>query len=256
MLIKSGASLSRDVNNNYNGTGNCIVSTPPTQDIWTWIFSSNNGQGDIAIGAADTTVVHSLYWQLSARSRVGSSSLIIDGQLINPGQKIELRIPARGGVNGILTFENSIFEVHGVLINTAVNYTTIVLNIISSNVTVGVIKAMFNASNQVAGQGAIFNVLGHTTQADPRSNVVNGMCVYQPPLSVFDQYEGVFIGDMQLILTPNSNWKQCVVESAKTGSTYDEHLIFGSDFRIVFEYARSSRVALCCSLMIPQISIE
>jgi hypothetical protein len=36
------------------------------------------------------------------------------------------------------------------------------------------------------------------------------------------QDNGVFMGDMQMILIPNSNWKQSVVESAKRGTTNDQ----------------------------------
>ena len=141
----------------------------------------------------------------------------------------QLRVPARSGVAGLVTFENALFKMSTFIIDNT-DYKTLVLDI-DGNVTVATIKAMFNANNQQVGQGAIHSISGLIySQADPRSNIVNGMCVYQPPLSVFDQDEGVFIGDMQLILTPNSNWKQCVVESAKTGSTYDEDLVFGSDF--------------------------
>ena len=214
MLSKSGDRLGLDANDNYNGTGNCSVTTPPTQGNWSWIFTRANGEGNIAYNSADTVVVRSMYWRLPPGSKNGSSSLIIDGNLLNNGQELQLRVPARDGVDGLVTFEEALYKISTYLIDNT-DSTTLVLNI-EGNVTVATIKAMFNANNQQVGQGAIHSVLGSIAQADPRSNTVNGMCVYQPPLSLFDQDNGVFIGDMQMILTPNSNWKQAIVESSCT----------------------------------------
>jgi hypothetical protein len=201
VLSKSGASLGLDANGNYNGTGNCVVSTTPSNNgNWSWIFSRASGEGNIAYNADDATIIRSMYWRLPPGSKNGTSSLIIDGNLIKNGMTFELRVPARAGVDGLVTFENALFKMSTFIIDNT-DYTTLVLDV-DGNVTVATIKAMFNTNNQQVGQGAIHSISGLIySQADPRSNIVNGMCVYQPPLSVFDQDEGVFIGDMQLILT-------------------------------------------------------
>jgi len=74
--------------------------------------------------------------------------------------------------------------------------------------------------------GAIVRVVRNGSdlyiQADPRSNVVNNMVFYQPPLAVFSQGAGKFYGDMQFQFTPNSNWAKSAIESAKVGWYGDE----------------------------------
>ena len=227
----AGTMLGRDANGNYLSTGNCIVTTTPTSGNWSWLYSQYEGVGDLAFGSADTVVVKSLKWQFPAGSKTGTSVNVIKGTCINTGHRLYLRMPARDETAGIETFQSSIYVMAGDVSGANDDFVTIVLNIVGSGVTIGVIKAMFNISNTNVGQGAIQEVeFGPYTQANPRSNVVNGMCVYQPPLSLFDQDNGVFIGDMSLILTPNSNWKQSIVESSVTASRYDQDVVHGRDF--------------------------
>ena len=68
------------------------------------------------------------------------------------------------------------------------------------------------------------------TQADPRSNVVNNVIVYQPPLSLFKCDDpSIFFGDMSIQLTPNSNWKKAAVECSN-GEYYNGDIEHGTDY--------------------------
>jgi hypothetical protein len=80
------------------------------------------------------------------------------------------------------------------------------------------------------------------SQGDPRSNVVNNMVMWQPPLTIFDQDvdRSVFVGDMSIILTPNSNYKVNCVESSK--GRYDEEIQHSVDFAFGF---KSIRLYIC-----------
>ena len=231
ILSMAGTMLGRDTNGNYLSSGNCIVTTPPTSGNWSWLYSQNNGAGELAHDIADTTIVKSLKWQFPAGSKNGTSPNIINAKCMSVGHRLYLQMPARNSVNGIVTFEAGMYTIAGDVSGDNDNFVTTVINIVGSTVTIAVIKAMFNVSNTSVGQGAIKEVsFGPYTQPSPRSNVVNGMCVYQPPLSLFDQDNGVFIGDMSMILTPNSNWKQSIVESSVPGTRYDQDIVHGTNF--------------------------
>ena len=90
-----------------------------------------------------------------------------------------------------------------------------------------------NYDNGNGPAGAIVRVVRNGSdlyvQADPRSNVVNNMVFYQPPLAVFSQGAGKFYGDMQFQFTPNSNWAKSAIESAKVG-WYGEEPQHGVDY--------------------------
>jgi hypothetical protein len=53
-------------------------------------------------------------------------------------------------------------------------------------------------------------------QADPRSNTVNNVVAYQPPISFFrtKDHKSLF-GNMEITLNPNQNWRQAAVESSR-----------------------------------------
>ncbi len=79
---------------------------------------------------------------------------------------------------------------------------------LTTTCTLAVMKVMYDAAG--ADKFMLYQVTnnGVYSQSDPRSNIVNNQVVWQPALSIFD--EGVesmsnFVGDMQIILTPNSN---------------------------------------------------
>ena len=71
-------------------------------------------------------------------------------------------------------------------------------------------------------------------QADPRSNVVNNVVAYQPPVSFFKtkDYNALF-GDMEISLTPNANWRQSAIESSRglgVNGYYGSDVQHGVDF--------------------------
>jgi hypothetical protein len=91
-------------------------------------------------------------------------------------------------------------------------------------------KVMFDAAGD--NKFMLYQVTnnGVYSQPDPRSNIVNNMVVWQPALSIFDEGVIYFVGDMQIILTPNSNWKTAAVESAI--GTYDTDVQHGVDYAL------------------------
>ena len=88
-------------------------------------------------------------------------------------------------------------------------------------------------------------------QADPRSNVVNNVVAYQPPVSFFKtkDYNALF-GDMEISLTPNANWRQSAIESSR-GLGVDGY--YGSDVQHGVDFAfgiKSMRLYLARAKMI------
>jgi len=71
-------------------------------------------------------------------------------------------------------------------------------------------------------------------QADPRSNVVNNVVAYQPPVSFFrtKNHKSLF-GNMEITLNPNQNWRQAAVESSRgylSDGYYGTDIKHGVDF--------------------------
>ncbi len=135
--------------------------------------------------------------------------------LIEVGDKLSLDAPGFSANASYPSFINAGFTVAKTeIVGDAVKLT---IYITATTCTLAVMEIMYDAAG--ANKFMLYQVTnnGVYSQADPRANVVNNMVVWQPALSIFD--EGVesmsnFVGDMQIILTPNSNWKTAAVESA------------------------------------------
>ncbi len=157
-----------------------------------------------------------------------------------PGDRLVLGVASKTSANdGYTTFVNSRFVVAKTVVDgDAIKLT---INIENNHLTEAVMRAMYsNAANVFT----IVDVINNSpySQGDPRSNVVNNMVMWTPPLSIFDQGadRSVFVGDMSIILTPNSNYKVNCVESSK--GRYDEEVQHGVDFAFGF---KSIRLYIC-----------
>ena len=236
VLATSGKALGTTVGASgiysYDGAGMQTQGAHPVAGNWLWLFSRYNGVGAIAYNAADTVVVQSFTYTFPATSATADADdAIIDGTLIKVGDKLSLDAPGFSANANYPSFINAGFTVAKTeIVGDAVKLT---INITSTLCTIGVMKVMYDAAG--ADKFTLYQVTnnGVYSQSDPRSNVVNNQVVWQPALSIFD--EGVesmstFVSDMQIILTPNSNWKTAAVESA-VGS-YDTDVQHGVDYAL------------------------
>ena len=220
----------------YVGAGMQANGPLPTAGNFSWLFSRNNGAGTIAHDAANGTIIQSFNYKLPAGSATSINPIIIDGTLIQVGDRLVLGVASQTeSTQGYKTFVNSRFVVG----ETKVDGDAIVMtvNIENNNLTLETMKAMYQNIDSVITIVDVINSSPYS-QADPRSNVVNNMVMWQPPLSIFDQgiENSVFVGDMSLILTPNSNYKTNCVESSK--GRYDQDVQHGTDFAFGFKSIR------------------
>lgn len=216
----------------FNGTALYGNTTIPLAGNYLFLFSGRDGVGDIAFGANGATAVNSFLWYLGANSQVPSGNavndaLIVDANHINPGDRI---VFFGAGATAFDAYECTVFSK-----KTNGADAILVMNLPSAGSTIGVMTvALGNANGLKAGTGisSIKSVGGSAyAQPDPRSGVVNGMVVYQPPLSFFDIRDpAVFFGDVEIQMTPNSNWQQACIESAVPGTYYSSDVKHGVDY--------------------------
>ena len=161
---------------------------------------------------------------------------LIEGYMY-PQKRVQDFVPASGKPtrNKLLKDIESFINAGFVVASTSIvgDAVKMIINVTSTTLTMGVLKIMYDAAG--ANKFTLFNVSNGSaySQSDPRSNVVNNQVVWQPCLSIFD--EGVesmstFVGDMQIILTPNSNWKTAAVESAL--GNYENDIQHGVDYSL------------------------
>ena len=212
----------------YVGAGMQAQGVPPVgAAAWTWAFANTDGEGAIAFNGGAGLVIRSIKYKFPATSATGASNVIIDGTLIQAGNRLRLDAPGgRGQVAAWTAFTGSNFIVSSV--QTVGDATEIILNIDSSDFTNGHLTVLYTADlpNVFTLTGVISN--SPYTQADPRSNYTHNMTVWQPPLSIFDDSSPYFTGDIQITLTPNSNWRTSAIESA-VGS-YESDVVHGVDY--------------------------
>lgn len=212
----------------YVGAGMQAQGAPPAGgNAWAWAYANLDGTGDIAFNGGAGIIIKSIKYTFPATSATGVSNVIIDGTLIRVGNHIKLDCPGgRGQVNAWTSLTNSDFIVSSVV--TVGDATSVILNINGSNFTNGFLSVLYTAD--LPNVFTLFNVISDSSyvQADPRSNYVNNMVIWQPPLSVFDSSTPNFVGDMQIILTPNSNWRTSAIESAV--GDYNNDIAHGVDY--------------------------
>lgn len=210
------------LDNYFTGTA-CYTSVAPVATIYPFMSRSNvfnitSGSGsEIKTTAADLgqAIVKSILWTLPDYSGSpgtdAQNALVIDGRLINILDDITFYW---GNTNAQkLALNNTIFRVSE--IRTVGSRTVLELQAYDALIANDVIAA-FDAS-PIVNSGIIrINRVGGNpyAQADPRCGIVNQVVAYQPPLSFFDMTDpDVFFGDMEIQMTPNSNWASAAVES-------------------------------------------
>jgi len=79
----------------------------------------------------------------------------------------------------------------------------LVLNIENTHLNLTTLNALHTAAADTCSQLWIIVIINSPyLQGDTISNVVDGMVIWQPCLSVFDQNVPYFVGDMMISLTP------------------------------------------------------
>jgi hypothetical protein len=224
--------LSRD-DNKYTGTSQSKACTYPTDsNPIAWAHLNHDGTGNIANNEGDDTkIIQSIKWLLPDGSATGTTPGVIDGRVLQVGDVITF-----------YTDDNKVFDnLSFRLYNTKISGTALELelSVINSELfTLAVLKANNAFQEGDTGKRASTGIASVRrngalvyTQADPRSNIVNNMVMYQPPLAFFQCDDpGVFFGDMQIQLTPNSNWKTAAIEASRDNTYYDNLLEHGKDY--------------------------
>ena len=264
LLNQEGQPLPQDGDTGlYIGTTQNRDTTFPTTGVYAFIQSSYNyGEGDIAWNAADAAEVRLFNWQLPDNSgtRTGTPSIdekTIDASVLLAGDTVKFYTGDTKASDVIDAFEWTIVMVRS---TTASNAAVTIVCAKHQPVTLGDIKlnpAFLSNANEKAGTGIVsVRRNGQTIyqQADPRSNVVNNMVVYQPPLSVFGIHDPtVFRGDMTIQMTPDTNWRQSAIESSN-GKYYGDDVKHGTDYCFGIKSMRLY-IARCKVDSVPQPSI-
>ena len=215
----------------YIGTTQGANCKKPTTGNYATIFGNLDGSGDITHDTKeDDTRIHSFVYILPTNSflePITKKDEVINGTLLQVGD--------------ILTFHTGSEVMNGLefrILNTSIvsgTATKLMMQSYTGKLVVEEWLKAFDSSaaGPYAGTGISSVRRKGTniyTQADPRSNIVNNMVMYQPPLAFFQCDDpGVFFGDMQIQLTPNSNWRTAAIE-ASDGEYYNNELKHGTDF--------------------------
>ena len=233
VLSCSGASLPKtnlgaSAVYSYVGAGMQAQGAPPAGgNQWSWAFANNDGTGNVVFNGGAGLVIKSIKYKFPATSATGESKDIIDGTLIQVGNRLKLDAPGgRAQAAAWLQFTNSDF----VVANKNVNGDAIelILTIDSSNFTNGSLTLLY--IGDLANVFTLTDVVSNSqySQPGPRSNYTHNMTIWQPPLSIFEEVSPYFCGDLQITLTPNSNWRTSAIESS-VGS-YESELTHGVDY--------------------------
>lgn len=206
----------------------------------TVVFSITGGN-EIKIGDPNlgTDLVASFQWQFPDFSELPGTPAqnisVIDGTLINKEDIIKFYVGTSAEAVYFNALQFRVADKKAIGSRTALDLVPLDQFSNDTKIRPDYLITIFGANPVLAVSGVVSVDRGSFrnpyTQADPRSNVVNGMVAYQPPVSFFDIPDpGVFFGDMEIQLTPNSNWAQACVESAVPGTYYDTDVKHGTDY--------------------------
>ena len=212
----------------YVGAGMQAQGVPPAgANAWTWAFANSDGTGDVIFNGGAGLVIKSIKYKFPATSSTGDSKDIIDGTLIQVGNRLKLDAPGgRAQLAAWEQFTSSEFVVAKK--NVVGDAIELILTIDSSNFTNGSLTLLYTANN--ANVFTLTDVVSYSqySQPGPRSNYTHNMTIWQPPLSIFEEVSPYFCGDLQITLTPNSNWRTSAIESAF--GSYSQDPVHGTDY--------------------------
>jgi hypothetical protein len=212
----------------YVGSGMQAQGNPPAgANPWTWAFANNDGTGDVIFNGGAALVIKSIKYKFPATSATGDSKDIIDGTLIQVGNRLKLDAPGgRAQAAAWEQFTSSDFVVTQK--NVVGDAIELILTIDSSNFTNGSLTVLYTANS--ANVFTLTSVVSNSqySQPGPRSNYTHNMTIWQPPLSIFEEVSPYFCGDLQITLTPNSNWRTSAIESAF--GLYSQDPVHGTDY--------------------------
>ena len=223
--------LSKNAAGIYAETALYGDTTAATAGNSTFLFATPEGTGNVAWNAAGLTDVKSFLWTLGPNSFVASGNAatdaaIVDANHFNPGDKIVFRGVGATAFDG---FECVLFS------KKALANETILVMSIPQGTSVAIMNAALGSAVGLKANTGIVSIKStggsQYTQPDPRCGVVNGMVVYQAPLSFFEIRDpAVFFGDITIEMGPNSNWAQACIESAVPGKYYNQDVKHGVDY--------------------------
>lgn len=233
-LQKNAATATFPASTYYVGTSQKINTTQGANgNPSTWYFSGLDGTGSVDYDAA--AAVNSIRWTLPDFSGIPGSpaqnALVVNGNEITVGSFLKLALSVANDV-----FDAVVWRVESTKTDIATGGITLILGVATGALTPAVCNAAAagTSTNAGANKGGIVSIENNDanlyTQADPRANVVNNSIIWQPPISFFDVPDpNIFFGDMQINLSPNSNWKTAVVESCRS-TLYNTDVVHGTDF--------------------------
>ena len=157
---------------------------PAGANAWTWAFANSDGTGDVIFNGGAGLVIKSIKYKFPATSATGDSKDIIDGTLIQVGNRLKLDAPGgRAQLAAWEQFTSCDFVVAKK--NVVGDAIELILSIDSSNFTNGSLTLLYTANN--ANVFTLTDVLSNSqySQPGPRSNYTHNMTIWQPPLSIF-----------------------------------------------------------------------
>ena len=248
LFFQDQTPLTRDATNTYFlGTG--LTEFTATANTTEFGFMSKYSNLNVSVGEGGiplvksytdlkTTTLNSIqYFGPTASYTPGSAAenkVAIDGTIILEGDEISITFGTTTAEQKLLS--SKIFRV--VENKPAGDKMGLKLKVIGG-VDAYTVKKVYNDGTSAVIPDSGFMIVRRSganqyNQADPRSNVVNNVVAYQPPVSFFKtkEYNALF-GDMEISLTPNANWRQSAVESSRgltTGGYYGTDIKHGTDY--------------------------
>jgi len=221
--------LVKGADGKYPGTNQDGSAATPATGDYLWIFADQEGSTKIPhTSDKSTTNAGSLIYTLpsysfSASGNPGTDAAVADGTKIYPGDRIRF-VTEDSKFNAV--------EFYVQKVSSAATNKAALLIVPTSDLNLqSCIDAVGDTNKAKSGIASVMRYgVAPQYQTDPRSNVVNNTIVYQPPLSFFEcEDPNVFYGDMQIQLTPNSNWRKAAIESSN-GGYYSDDVTHGTDY--------------------------
>ncbi len=247
LWFQDQSALTRDATNTYfNGTQLTDFGVAASGQFgFMSKYSSlniNTAEGGIPTATSDanlrTTVVNSInYIGPVASYQPGTpaeNQVAIDGTLLLEGDEILISFGDATAEQKLLSSKT--FRV--VKNAPAGSKMSLVLKVLGG-VDAYTVKSVYNDGTPAPIPDTGFRIVRRSganqyNQADPRSNIVNNVVAYQPPISFFrtTSHQALF-GNMEITLNPNQNWRNACVESSRSltdNGYYGTDVKHGTDF--------------------------
>lgn len=233
LTFQSGVPLTRDPTNTYfNGTNLAsFTATATAQFGFMSKYSELNvidGEGGIPSATTDanlaTTTVNCIQYIGPVASGLPTATpaendAAIDGDLLNVGDEVIINFEEAVPTAAQSLLSSKRFR----LVEKKVQTSSMVFSFkVLGGIDAKTVKDVYNGGTAAPIPNTGFRLVTRSggnqyNQADPRSNTVNNVVAYQPPISFFrTKTHSALFGNMEISLNPNQNWRQAAVESSRS----------------------------------------